>query len=276
MVPDGGRGGNTTKEIGLSPPVHSEAIGNWSSSTAGAEAAARVVAGDEDEPEVTGVALPWAEVGHSEGTVTVAAGMLSGTPDSSVRAWTIRALARVNGISDGLPEDFSEVAESLVGLDGMADTLPWGTLTRDVEITGDIFPVFGSCGSLNHSSVTNCIRDMSMCDSHNFPPIVSILREGSALAISKSRHGSGSCSSRALNASMYWLNSTAPLGDVARMPVLMRHRRACRMMADLVRGMAATVAWGRASGGERAGALLNSAMEGTESWALSLMRIVSS
>ena len=94
MVSDGGRGGNTTKEIGLSPPVHSEAIGNWPSSTAGTDASARVVAGDEDEPEVTGVSLPWAEVGHSEGTVTVAAGMLSGTPDSSVRAWTTRALAR--------------------------------------------------------------------------------------------------------------------------------------------------------------------------------------
>ena len=153
---------------------------------------------------------------------------------------------------------------------------PGWTLTRDVEITKNILSVFGSGGNLNHSSVTNCIRDMSMCDSHNFPPIVSILREGSALAISKSRHGSGSCSSRALNASMYWLNSTAPLGDVARMPVLMRHRRACRMMADLVRGMAATVAWGRATGGEGTGALLNSAIEGTQSWALSLMRIVSS
>ena len=230
----------------------------------------------EDGPEVVGDSLPWTEVGHSEGTVTEAAGMLGGTPDSSVRAWTKMALARVNGISAELPEDFSEVAESLVGLEEMADPLPWGTLARDVVITGGIFPVFGSCGSLNHSSVTNCIRDMSMCDNHNFPPIVSVLREGSALTISRSRHGSGSCSSRALSALMNCMNTTAPLGDVARLPELVRHRKACRMMADLVRGMATTVTWGRATGGEGTGAILNSATEGTESWALSLMRIMSS
>ena len=75
---------------------------------------------------MVGDSLPWSEVGHSEGTVTKAAGMLGGTPDSSVRAWTKMALARVNGISAELPEDLSEVAESLVGLGEMADPLSWG------------------------------------------------------------------------------------------------------------------------------------------------------
>ena len=51
--------------------------------------------------------------------------MLSDTPDSSVWAWTMRALARVNGMSDGLLGDFSDVADSFVGLDGMADALSW-------------------------------------------------------------------------------------------------------------------------------------------------------
>ena len=69
----------------------------------------------------------------------------------------MRALARVNGLSDGLLGDFSEVADSLVGLDGIADTPSWGALARDMVITGDILSVFGSGGDLNHSSVTNCI-----------------------------------------------------------------------------------------------------------------------
>ena len=104
---------------------------------------------------MVGDSLPWSEVGHSEGTVTKAAGMLGGTPDSSVRAWTKMALARVNGISAELPEDLSEVAESLVGLGEMADPLPWGALARGAVIAGGIFPVFDSCGNLNHSSLTN-------------------------------------------------------------------------------------------------------------------------
>ena len=111
---------------------------------------------------MVGDSLPWPEVGHSEGTVTKAAGMLGGTPDSSVRAWTKIALARLNWISAELPEDLSEVAESLVGLEEMADPLPWGALARDAVIAGGILPVFGSCGSFNHSSLTNCIRDMFM------------------------------------------------------------------------------------------------------------------
>ena len=86
MVSDGGRGGNAARERELSTPVPSEAIGQWPSSTAGTETTARVVAGDEDEPEVTSVSFPWAGVGHSARTVTVAAGMLNGTPDSSVWA----------------------------------------------------------------------------------------------------------------------------------------------------------------------------------------------
>ena len=73
-----------------------------------------------------GDSLPWSKVGHSEGTVTKAAGMLGGTPDSSVRAWTKTALARLNGISAEPPEDSSEVAESLVGLGEMADPISWG------------------------------------------------------------------------------------------------------------------------------------------------------
>ena len=89
-----------------------------------------------------------------------------------------------------------------------------------------------------------------MCDSHVFPPIVSNLREGSALAISKSRHGLGGISSRALNALMYWLNSTAPLVEVARVPELMSHRKACWMTAALVGGEATAVDCGRTSGGE--------------------------
>ena len=36
----GGRGGNATNGIGLTPPMHSKALGDWSSSTAGAGAAA--------------------------------------------------------------------------------------------------------------------------------------------------------------------------------------------------------------------------------------------
>ena len=117
---------------------------------------------------------------------------------------------------------------------------------------------------------------MSMCDSHIVPPIASVEREGSALAIKRSRHGSGGCSSRALSALINCMNTTAPLGDVTRLPELVRHRKACRMVVDLVRGMATTVAWGRAARGRGTGAILNSATEGTESWALSLMRIVSS
>ena len=69
----------------------------------------------------------------------------------------MRALARVNGLSDGLLGDFSGDADSLVGLDGIADTPSWGALARDMVITGDILSVFGSGGDLNHSSVTNCI-----------------------------------------------------------------------------------------------------------------------
>ena len=83
MVSDGWRNGNAARERELSTPVLSEAIGQC---TAGTETTARVVAGDEDEPEVTGVSFPWAGVGHSARTVTVAAGMLNGTPDSSVWA----------------------------------------------------------------------------------------------------------------------------------------------------------------------------------------------
>ena len=59
---------------------------------------------------MVGDSLPRPEVGHSEGTVTKAAGMLGGTPDSSVRAWAAMALERVNGISSERPEDLSEVA----------------------------------------------------------------------------------------------------------------------------------------------------------------------
>ena len=69
----------------------------------------------------------------------------------------MRALARVNGLSDGLLGDFSEDADFLVGLDGIADTPSWGALARDVVIAGDKLSVFGSGGDLNHSSVTNCI-----------------------------------------------------------------------------------------------------------------------
>ena len=117
---------------------------------------------------------------------------------------------------------------------------------------------------------------MSMCDSHIVPPIVSVVREGSALAIKRSRHGSGGCSSRALSALINCMNTTAPLGDVTRLPELVSHRKACRMVVDLDRGMATTVAWGRAARGGGTGEFLNSATEGTESWALSLMRMVSS
>ena len=86
MVSDGGRGGKAAREREPSTPVPSEAIGQWPSSTAGTETTARVDTGDEDEPEVTSVFLPWAGEGHSARTVAVAAGMLSGTPDSSVWA----------------------------------------------------------------------------------------------------------------------------------------------------------------------------------------------
>ena len=86
MLSDGGRGGKAASEREPSTPVPSEAIGQWPSSTAGTETTARVVTGDEDEPEVTSVSFPWAGVGHSARTVTVAAGMLNGTPDSSVWA----------------------------------------------------------------------------------------------------------------------------------------------------------------------------------------------
>ena len=86
MVSEGGRSGNAARERELSTPVLSEAIRQWPSSTAGTETTARVVAGDEDGPEVTDVSFPWAGVGHSARTGTVAAGMLSGTPDSSVWA----------------------------------------------------------------------------------------------------------------------------------------------------------------------------------------------
>ena len=85
MTPAGGIGGNNARERELSPPVPS-AIGQWPSSTAGTETKARVDTGDEDEPEVTSVSLPWAGEGHSARTVAVAAGVLSGTPDSSVWA----------------------------------------------------------------------------------------------------------------------------------------------------------------------------------------------
>ena len=90
--------------------MHSKALGDWSSSTAGAGAAAWVAAHGEDRTEVVGDSLPWSTVGHSGGTVTKAAGMLGGTPDSSVRAWAAMALERVNGISSERPEDLSEVA----------------------------------------------------------------------------------------------------------------------------------------------------------------------
>ena len=86
MVSDGRRTGNAAREREHSTPVPSEAIGQWHSSTAGTETTVRVVAGDEDEHEVTSVSFPWAGVGHSATTVTVAAGMLNGTPDSSVWA----------------------------------------------------------------------------------------------------------------------------------------------------------------------------------------------
>ena len=69
----------------------------------------------------------------------------------------MRALARVNGLSDGLLGDFSEDADSLVGLDGIAGKPSWGALAMDVVIAGDKLSVFGSGGDLNHSSVTNCI-----------------------------------------------------------------------------------------------------------------------
>ena len=85
MVSDGGRSGKAAREREHSTPVPSEAIGQWPSSIAGTETTARVVAGDEDEPEVTRVSFLWAGAGQSARTVTVAAGMLNGTPDSS--AW---------------------------------------------------------------------------------------------------------------------------------------------------------------------------------------------
>ena len=117
---------------------------------------------------------------------------------------------------------------------------------------------------------------MSMCDSHIVPPIVSVLREGSALTITRSRHGSGGCSSRALSALINCTNTTAPLGDVTRLPELVSHRKACKMVEDLERGIATTVDWGIAARGDGMGEFLYSATEGTESCALSLMRIVSS
>ena len=121
-----------------SPRQPSEAVEQWPSSAAGTETSARV-AGGEDGPEVTDVTLPWAGAGHSARTGTVAAGRLGDTPDSSMWVWAMRALARVNGLSDGLLGDFSEDADSLAGLDGIADTLSWGALTRDMVITGDIY-----------------------------------------------------------------------------------------------------------------------------------------
>ena len=48
----------------------------------------------------------------------------------------MRALARVNGLSDGLLGDFSEDANSLVGLDEIAGKPSWGSLARDVVIAG--------------------------------------------------------------------------------------------------------------------------------------------
>ena len=57
---------------------------------------------------MVGDSLPWS-TGPSGGTVTKAAGVLSGTPDSSVRAWAAIALERVNGISSEREEDLSEV-----------------------------------------------------------------------------------------------------------------------------------------------------------------------
>ena len=77
MVSDGGRSGNAAREREHSTPVLSEAIRQWPSSTAGTETKARVDTGDEDEPEVTSVSFPWAGIGHSAKTVTVAAGMLN-------------------------------------------------------------------------------------------------------------------------------------------------------------------------------------------------------
>ena len=69
----------------------------------------------------------------------------------------MRALARVNGMSDGLLGDFSEDADSLVGPAEIEGKPYWGALARDVVIAGDKLSVFGTGGDLNHSSVTNCI-----------------------------------------------------------------------------------------------------------------------
>ena len=156
MTPAGGIGGNNARERELSPPVPSEAVEQWPSSAAGTETSARV-AGGEDGPEVTDVTLPWAGVGHSARTSTVAAGRLGDTPDSSVWVWAMRALAKVNGLSDGLLGDFSEVADSLVGLDGIRDTHSWGALARAMVIGEEVSSNFGSGDNLNHSSVTKCI-----------------------------------------------------------------------------------------------------------------------
>ena len=88
--------------------MHSKALGDWSSSAAGGGAAACVTAPGEDSIEVVGDSLPWSTE-PSGGTVTKAAGELSGAPDSSVSAWAAIAHERVNGISFEREEDLSEV-----------------------------------------------------------------------------------------------------------------------------------------------------------------------
>ena len=116
---------------------------------------------------------------------------------------------------------------------------------------------------------------MSMCDIHIVPPIVSVVREGSALAIKRSRHGSGSCSSRALSALMKCMNTTAPLGDVTRLPELVSNRNAYAMVIDLVRGGGGAV--GGVGAAEAAtGGFLYCETVGTVSCALSLIRMESS
>ena len=157
MTSAGGSGGNDERERELSAPVPSEAVEQWPSSAAGTETSARVVAGGEDGPVVTDVSLPWAGVGHSARAGNVAAGRMGGALGSSVWVWAMRALARVNGLYDGLLGDFSEVADSLVGLDGITDTLSWGALATAIVIAEEVPSIFGSAGDLNNSSVTKCI-----------------------------------------------------------------------------------------------------------------------
>ena len=134
--------------------MHSKALGDWSSSAAGGGAAACVTAPGEDRIEVVGDSMPWS-TGPSGGAVAKADEGLSGAPGSSVSAWAEIAQERVNGISSEREEYLSEVAWSLVGLGELVGPLSWVVLARGVGIAGRIFPVFDSCGTLNHSSLTN-------------------------------------------------------------------------------------------------------------------------